>query len=147
MADIDAVFDALAAQIDTELATKIANLQVVAIGPFPNPSPPSIDFYPGDPFMESIGFGIGNKEFYITVRARVCVPDDEAGKRFLLRMMDPESDTSVEQAILAGDRTLGGTVGRVASVEGASAFGIFAESGGQTTRNLLGCIWRVRVIR
>jgi len=139
--------DALAAQIDNEIGARgtadalIENLQVDG-RLIMNPTPPSIDVYPADPFQEGIAFGKGNNDMNFTVRARVSTADHEAGQDLLLQMMDPESDQSVAQAILA-DRTLGGQVERVNIAEGPSAYGIFPDPGGDGS--LLGCTWTVRV--
>jgi hypothetical protein len=149
MAEVTEIMDALATRIETVLCGTanplIEHLQVDG-RLIPSPTTPAIDIYPGDPFTEPLGFGPGNKELFFTVRARVSTADNEGGQNLLLSMMDPNADTSLEQAILDGDRTLGGVVGAVASVEGPSAYGIFADPG-QTTQNLLGCLWRVRVIQ
>lgn len=139
MATLPQIMDALATQIDTVLSPLIDDLQVDG-RLIPNPTPPAIDVYPGDPFVESLGFGAGNKEMWFTVRARVGTSDNEAGQDLLLQLMDPTGTESMEQAILAG-RTLGG-VADVAQVEGPSNYGLF-PSGPDT---LLGCTWRVRVI-
>ena len=70
--------DALAAQIDTTLGAVIKNLQVDG-RLVPNPTPPCIDIYPGDPFIERIAFS-GEYAGYFTVRVRVSTADQEAGK-------------------------------------------------------------------
>ena len=147
MATIAAIMDALAAQIDDELcgtaSMPIPQLQVDGrMIPHPSSSP-SVDIYPADPFQTQIGMGDGNNIFYLTVRARVNMADNEAGQDLLLSMMDSTSSTSMTQAILS-DKTLGG-VARVSVMDGPSAFGVFADTGGDG--NLLGCTWTVRVTR
>jgi hypothetical protein len=138
--------DALAAQIQDELCGTanpvIPDLQVDG-RMIPNPTPPAIDVYPGDPFAEAIGFGRGNKELYFTVRARVSTADSEGGQDLLLSMMDTQATTSVEQAILAAP-TLGG-VANVRDIEGPTGYGLFPDSSPEA-RQFLGCTWRVRVI-
>jgi hypothetical protein len=133
------IHDALAAQIQSRLSSAITDLQVVAIGPFPNPTPPCIDIYPGDPFTEQVGFGQGNKAYNFVIRCRVCLPDDEAGKRFLLSMMDPISSTSVAAAI-EYDRDLGSVVENLV-VGDASGYGEWRVPDG----SLMGCTWPVTV--
>jgi hypothetical protein len=129
---------ALADQIRGNLAgtadPAIEGLQVEPLLVF-NPTPPSIDVYPADPFQEPIAFGKGNNNMRFTVRARVSTAEHQGGQKLLLSMMDPRSETSVALAILE-DRTLNGKVDHV-HVEGPSNYGIFAEEGG----NLLGCTW------
>lgn len=138
--------DALASQIEDELGgtanPPIANLQVVAVGPYPFPTPPSIDIYPADPFQEPLAFGIGNNEFFFTVRARVATPDDEGGKRLLYSMMDPSASTSVGRAILA-DRSLGGLGTNLTIVyySGVQQYG----DGGPENQFLVGAYWTVQV--
>lgn len=105
-----------------------------------NPTPPYIDIYPGTPFVESMGFGPGNKEYYFTVRARVSPSDNEGQQDLLDTMMDTTSATSVEQALYA-DRELGGAA-TMASVEGPTEYAMFGPPG----EALLGCTWRVRVV-
>jgi len=135
------IMDAMAAQLEDEIGPLIENLQVQG-RLIPSPTPPSIDIYPGDPFQDLLTFGAQN-ELFFTVRARVHTADNEAGQELLLSMMDPESATSVAQAIRS-DRKLGNTVSQATVVEGPSAFGVFTDAGGEGS--LLGCTWRVRVL-
>lgn len=111
---------------------EIEGLQVV---PFlnPNPTPPALDLYPGDPFQTGAGFGVGNSQAFFTIRARVSTADPEAGQRLLLRMLDPEDPASVEVAIE--------DVATVAP-EGVSGFREYLEEAAGNGR-LLGCEWRV----
>lgn len=142
MAAVAAIMDALASQISTRLTAQIENLQVD--GRFiPNPTPPAIDVYPAEEFQPPLAYGKGNNYFNFTVRARVGTTDNEGGQDLLLAMMDPTATTSVAQAVMY-DRTLGGTVHKAHVAEGPSAFGVFADAGGQANR--LGCTWTVQVI-
>lgn len=100
----------------------------------PNPSPPVIDMYPSDPFTEATGFAKGAKDYFIDVRARVDVTDNEGQQDLLLSMMDTASVTSVEQAILS-DTTLS-SGGEIRSVEGPR-FRPFGD--------LVGAVWTVRI--
>lgn len=129
--------DALAAQISTVLCGTanplIPNLQVDG-RIVPQPSPPTIDMYPSDPFTEATGFAKGEKDYFIDVRARVGLADSEGGQDLLLSMMDTQSSTSVEQAILSNTSLSGG--GRVSVVDGPR-FRPFGD--------LVGCFWTVRI--
>jgi hypothetical protein len=145
VASLTEIMDALASQIDSRLVGTadplIEGLQVDGRMVF-NPTPPSVDVYPADPFQEGLAFGKGNNEVFLTVRARVSTAEHEGGQDLLLSMMDPEATTSMAQAILF-DRTLGAKVERV-NVTGPSAFGVFPDAGGSGSA-LLGCTWTVRV--
>jgi len=131
--------DALAEQIDDQLGTAIPNLQVEN-RLHPNPTPPSIDIYPGTPFTEVIAYG-SRHQYWFTVRARVLTADNEAGQDLLLAMMDADEDESVETAIRS-TRTYAGA--KLGNIEGPTEYGIFTDSGGEGS--LLGCTWRVAVI-
>ena len=52
-----------------------------------NPTPPSIDIYPADPFQTGSGFE-DDTEVFFTIRARTTTADQEAGQKALLRMLD-----------------------------------------------------------
>lgn len=99
-----------------------------------NPSPPSLDVYPGEPFQEPAGSGVGNKRAWFTVRARVGVADQEAASRLLLRFLDPNDPASVEAA-LAQDETA--VIDNQGSVSGFRRY----DDGADGT--LLGCEWRI----
>jgi hypothetical protein len=98
-----------------------------------NPSPPSLDVYPGDPFQTGAGFGVGESRVYFTIRARVSTADQEGGQRQLLRMLDPQDTASVEAALADV---------AVAVPEGVSGFREYLEEASSDGR-LLGCEWRV----
>ena len=98
-----------------------------------NPTPPSLDIYPGAPFQTGAGFGVGSSQVWFTIRARVSTADPEAGMKLLLRMMDPTDTASVEKAIMQ-------TV--AVSPEGVSEFREYIEDS-STNGRLLGCEWRV----
>src|SRR4029077_1067350 len=80
------------------LTSEISGLQVYAFLNM-NPTPPSIDVYPGDPFQTGAGYGVGQSQVFFTVRGRVSTADEEAGTRLLLRMLDPNDPASVEAAL------------------------------------------------
>lgn len=139
------MMDALAAQLQSELCGTanpqvIPNLQVDS-RMNPNPTPPSIDVYPGTPFTEAFGFGQGARRYWFTVRARVSTADNVAGQDLLLAMMDDGTAESVEDAI-RNVKTYGDA--RLGDIEGPSEFGSFSDTG--TREDLLGCTWRVALL-
>jgi hypothetical protein len=140
-ATLGEVMTALTAQLQTTLDPLIEDLQVTPTMTF-NPTPPSIDIYPSDPFQEQIAFGSRQVEVFFDVRARVSTAENEGGQDLLLSMMDPGAAPSVVRAI-AANRTLGGKV-QDAVVEPPSNFGAYVDPGGAGA--LLGCTWRARVI-
>ena len=75
----------------------------------PNPTPPSIDIYPGDPFRDvtTAGFQQIGGELLFTVRARVTTVDNVAGQNLLLRLMDDDDAISVAGTLM-DDQTLNG---------------------------------------
>jgi hypothetical protein len=136
------IMDALATQIRGNLAgTADPVIEGLQAEPLlnDNPTPPSIDVYPANPYQEPIGFGKGNNNLRFVVRARVGIAENQGGQKLLLSMMDPWADESVTLAILA-DRTLDGEVAHV-HVEGPSDFAQFTGDGG----DLLACTWTVVV--
>ena len=59
-----------------------------------NPTPPSLDIYPGAPFQTGAGMGIGQSQVFFTIRARVSTADQESAMKLLLRLMDPNDAAS-----------------------------------------------------
>jgi hypothetical protein len=114
------------------LEGEIEGLQVVAFLNV-NPTPPSLDVYPGDPFQTGAGFGVGESQAFFTVRARVSTADSEAGQQLLLRLLDPDDPASVEAALEDV---------AVVVPEGVSGFREYLEESASNGR-LLGCEWRV----
>lgn len=110
-----------------------------------NPTPPSIDIYPGDPFKETpdtAGFQETGGDLYLTVRARVSTVDHVGGQDTLLRLMDDEDAIGIAAA-LEEDQTLNGLATSV-YVQGNTGYLLYVEGDGSP---LLGCEWRVRVLR
>jgi len=109
-----------------------------------NPTPPTIDVYPGDPSRddEIAGFDDldGAKRF--TVRCRVNTADADAGQDLLLAFMDEENTLSIVAAIY-DDPTLGGYVASI-DVRGGTGYVLYPTPDG--TANYLGCQWTVTVI-
>lgn len=141
-----------------ELMDQMADTLLAAVGPAVaevevqvtprrnfNPTPPSVDIYPGDPFRETgdaAGFSEAHGEMIFTVRARVTTADYIGGQDLLLRFMDEYDPISVA-ALLEEDQTLNGHASSV-FVEGNSGYLQYIEGEGEP---LLGCEWRVRVLR
>jgi hypothetical protein len=94
-----------------------------------NPTPPSLDVFPGDPFQVGAGFGHTQKRVFFTVRARVSTADQDT-QALLLRFLDPADDASVEAALAEADAVVAGDDGYVS--------GFRDELDG-----LLACEWRV----
>ena len=115
-----------------------------------NPTPPSIDIYPGDPFREDAAAGFeasGRRgELILTVRARVTTVDNTAGQDLLLRFMDDQDDIGVTPA-LQDDPTLNGLASSVQVTGDTGYLRYVGEGGDESGGGYLGCEWRVRVIR
>jgi hypothetical protein len=129
--------DAIAASLDP-LTVTVDGLQIVS-GMNPDPTPPSIDIYPGGPSGTPVSMN-GWEEMF-TVRARVSTPDDMGAQEVLLSMMDVDGPASVIVALEA-DPSFGGVVGGSA-VDTRSGFQPYPGSGG----DWLGCEWTVRTIQ
>jgi hypothetical protein len=114
------------------IADEIPDLQVYAYWN-DNPSPPALDVYPATPFQLGAGFGIGDVQVYLTVRARVVLGDPESAQQLLLRLLDPGDPASVEAAltdvaVIPSDREVGG----------------FRQYGDDSAEaRMLGCDWTV----
>ena len=143
MASLIEVVEAMADALEP-IRTAIPGIQIhgYLVG---NPTPPTLDIYPGDPFFQThSGFG-DDIEAYFTVRARTGTADPDAGQQVLYRLLDPRAAESV-QAALEADQTLGGTVQSVDVVgEGVTGFREYLEDPVSNGR-LIGCEWRIRVI-
>lgn len=133
----------MAAQINTALGTLIPNLQVVA-GMNVNPTPPSIDIFEAEDFVNNFSYGVGNVEMHFIVRARVHTADSTGGQDLLRTMMDPRATTSVALAIFGND-SLGGVVERVYVTE-QSGLALFPYPADPENRSLIGATWTVRVL-
>jgi len=132
---IPALMAEIADALDAAIRDEIPNLQVTPFLNF-NPTPPSLDVYPGDPFQEGLSFTVGDNRLFFTVRARVQTVDPKGGQMLLLRMMDPEDPASVEMALADIDVTV------VAG--GWSGFREYTDDAA-TNGRLLACEWRVQV--
>jgi len=102
------LLDAMADQIRTALAAATDIDVQVEPRMIINPSPPTVDMYPGDLARgtEAAAFGVDG-EFLFTVRARVNDNDHEANQDLLLAFMDDVNALSLAVA-LVDEPTLGG---------------------------------------
>lgn len=115
-----------------------------------NPTPPTVDIYPGDPLTDgsATGFGSGKDEAIFTVRARIGTGDIEESQKVLLAMMDDQSPLSIAAALEA-DQTLEGIVASLV-VNGPSGHTIYQETSDRPPLSLgalLGVDWTVKMIR
>lgn len=110
-----------------------------------NPTPPSLDIYPADPFRstDEAGYGDVSGALLFTVRARVHTADTDAGQDLLLAMMDDQDALCVAQAIL-DEPTLNGYAQDV-DVDGPTGHRMYVDPGGDGA--YLGVEWTVRVIQ
>jgi hypothetical protein len=134
VAGLAEIVEAIVASLDP-LTAEVAGLQITGFWN-PNPTPPSIDVYPGGP--SGLPASMDGWEETFTVRARVTSPDDLAAQDLLLSLMDTDGPASVI-TMLRVDPTLGGVVGGSA-VDERSGFQSYPG-------DLLGCEWRVRTIQ
>jgi hypothetical protein len=109
-----------------------------------NPTPPTIDIYPGDLARdaESAAFDEVSGGYLLTVRARVSTSDNTAGQDLLLAFMDDQDGLSIGQAIM-DDKTLNGYAAST-DVQSQTGYVLFPDPGGEGA--LLGCQWSVIVI-
>jgi hypothetical protein len=141
------LMDEMAATLRAVVGPAVADTEVQVTGRLnPNPTPPSIDIYPGDPFRDTptAAFGDIGGELLFTVRARVTTVDNIAGQNLLLRLMDDQDEISVAGTLM-DDQTLNGHASSV-FVEGNTGYTRYLD-GGAESGGLLGCEWRVRVLR
>lgn len=143
MSSLAQIVEGLAAAL-APVKTGLPDLQVYPYW-LANPTPPTIDIYPGDPFQDGTGFDPTQKACFFTIRVRVSTADQDAGQQGLLQMLDPAAATSVEGALIR-DQTLGGLVDSVAVVpEGTTGYREYIADTAVNGR-LLGAEWRVEVL-
>lgn len=137
---LTAIMDELGTVLESALGDDVN--QVVPRRWF-NPTPPSVDIYPADPFRteDAAGYGQVSGAYQFVVRARVNTADNEAGQDVLLAMMDDENTLCVAAA-LEDDQTLNGLASTV-YVTGPSGFRLYDDTGAQA---LLGVEWLVVVL-
>ncbi len=136
--------EALADQIRSELVPLLEGIQVEPVMALsPSPDPVAIDVYPAQQDPAVGGFGFGNYDYLVDVRARINTPDNEAAQLVLLSLYDSRSATSLLQAIMA-DTTLNGAAENVAPESGPTAFGVFPDASG--TAAFMGFTITLRII-
>lgn len=143
MAALGAILDALADKVRDAIDGIDWDIQVepwLVV----NPSPITIDIFPGDPPTDEETGGMGELEGgkVFTVRARTNTPDTDAARDVLLSLMDIEDEHSVTVA-LTDDRTLNGLASDV-YVSGRSGLSLFPNLAG--TGGYLGVQWTVLVL-
>ncbi len=144
MSSLTTILNAMKTVLDNGIGEGTpAGVQVIARRSF-NPTPPSIDMYPSDPFRSTdiAGFGNISGAYLFTVRARVTTADYEAGQDVLLDLMDDESVNCVAD-LLMDDQTLAGTVSAV-DVDGPTGFSLYADPSGDGA--LLGVEWHITIV-
>jgi hypothetical protein len=138
-----AILDQMADTLETAFDGSDLDIQVVPRMNF-NPTPLSVDMFPGDPFRDPDTAGMGDESgaLLFTVRARVSTADFEAGQDVLLALMDDTDDLSVATALM-DDYTLNGLASSV-YVTGPSGFVRFDDGSGKGA--LLGVQWGVTIL-
>lgn len=109
-----------------------------------NPTPPTVDIYPGDPQRdtETAAFRDVAGAYVFTVRARVQTADSYAGQDLLLGFLDDGNPLSLTVA-LNGDRKLGGLANSL-DVDTVTGYLMFPAPNNEGA--LLGAQWTVRVM-
>lgn len=127
--EVTALADAL-----RSLAAVVPNLQVSDYWN-ENPTTPSVDLVPGNPFQDGATLGgVGHNRIYMTVRARVGMDDPVAGMQLLYRFLDPQDPASIEAAAAEADW--------VVVPEGVTGFTQYADDLPGAVR-MMGSDWRV----
>lgn len=110
-----------------------------------NPTPPTIDIWPGDPSVDqsfaSFGEPMGADIF--TLRGRVSTADSRAGQDLLLALMDDEDPLSLAAA-LDSDQTLGGLTTSL-DITNVTGFVLIPDTSSEGAH--LGCLWAITVIK
>lgn len=132
MSTSEAIVTVMADKIRTVLAAvdgvdfQIEPLMVI------NPSPPCVDFIPGepsnDPTMRAFGDEIGGE--LMTVRVRVSPLDHDASQSLLYALWDDEDPLSIILA-LQDESTLNGTVTSL-DLQNRSSWAIFPVGDGES---------------
>lgn len=137
---LDGMADSIRSVVDdvTDVDTQVEPRMVL------NPTPPTIDMWPGDPStdqqIEAFGENIGAE--IVNVRVRVSTADEVAGQDLLLALMDDEDPLSVVAAI-NDDPTLGGMITSL-DILSRSGYTLFPVLDGEA---LLGCLFTVEVVK
>ena len=96
-----------------------------------NPTPPTIDIYPGDDARDpsSAGFDDVAGGYFFTVRARVSTADADAGQDLLLAFMDDTDDLCLAVALL-DEPTLNGYASSL-DVRSVTGYRLFEHPSGE----------------
>lgn len=96
-----------------------------------NPTPPTVDIYPGDPERDDLSraFDDPSGGYLFTVRARVNTADPDAGQNLLLAFMDDADDLCLPLAIL-DDPTLNGYASSI-DVRDFTGFRLYEHPSGE----------------
>jgi hypothetical protein len=111
----------------------------------PNPTPPTIDIFPGDTPRDRESAAMADWDddgYFITVRVRVATADNFAGQDLLLAFVDPTDPLSIGQA-LYDEPTLNGYAADL-DIVAQTGYIAIPDLDGAATR--LGCQWTVRVL-
>lgn len=127
MAEImDAMADQIRGVVDdvTDVAVQVEPRMVL------NPTPPTVDIYPGDSarLAESAAFD-DDGGYLFTVRARVSTADQDAGQDLLVAFMDDEDPLCLGLALIA-DATLAGHAASV-DIRDVSGYRLFEHPSGE----------------
>jgi hypothetical protein len=126
------ILEAMRVQIQAMVdAAAPSNIDVqVEKGIVVNPTPPTIDMWPGavSRETESAAFDDIYGGYLITVRARVATGDTDAGQDLLLRFMD-DTDELCIAAALDTDPTLNGNASSL-TMRDPTGYTLFPDSGG-----------------
>ena len=148
MSSLREILEAAADQIRDTMAAESDWAFQVEPSMILNPTPPSIDVFPGPQFFDVTTGGMGvdqagmDEGIRIDVLARVAPNDNVANQQVLYELLDPESDMSLVQS-LYDDPTLGGLVYDL-HLESCSGFQPAPRWDGGMV--YLGCLWRFLVI-
>jgi hypothetical protein len=148
-ASIRQIMDEMAATLLAVVGPAVAPEVEVQVTPRRNfnPTPPSIDIYPSDPFRsapDNASLAELQGDLVFLVRARVSTVDNIAGQDLLLRLMDELDPIGVAGALM-DDQSLNGLASSV-DAESNSGYRLYIEPGDEP-RPLLGCEWTVRIFR
>lgn len=137
------IMDAMADQIRDHYAAEIDDLDLQVEPRFVyNPTPPTVDIYPGTPGRDDATWAFdelgGGYRFVVRVRV---AGDEDAQQDLLIAFMDDTDDLCIAAALM-DDPTLNGYANSV-SVEAPTGFQLYPDL---TDKPLLGVQWPVLVI-
>lgn len=138
-----ACMDAMAETIRDICATEVPGVAVqVRPRMVLNPTPPTVDIYPGARDADTAAFRDVAGGYLLTVRVRVSTADSVAGQSMLIRFLDDDDPLSITVA-LNRNRDLGGLAADI-DVQEVTGFGQYP---GQNAEGYwLGSEWTVRLL-